>query len=245
MIRFLIYIVALLVLLNAGVLLWPNKVNDAPHVYAAKDDINPHFVRLNKEIEARFYSQPIEEVVVDSSASVDSNPEETGASSVTTVAETDDQGCYRVGPFLHQANYELAQAVLFNASVDYRKSKRVSQASNVFRIYLGPFETQEEVDEARIELKKSNILDHFVRKESDESLMISLGIYSTSEIADTALRLFQGKLTEVKKRSENVVLPDSYWLYFGVDEDDQMLRQLAVIDWGEPSAKMGLYGCDA
>ena len=42
--------------------MWPNDLNHAPHVYAAKDDLNPHFVRLNKEIDARFYSRPIEEV---------------------------------------------------------------------------------------------------------------------------------------------------------------------------------------
>jgi len=244
MIRFLLYCVAVLVLLNAALFLWPDKINYAPHVYAAKEDVNPHFVRLNKEIEERFYSRPIEEIA-DNSVGQDND---TVVDGVLLASEEGErlatEGCYRIGPFMHQANYELAQAVLFNANIDYKKSKRASKASNVFRIYLGPFTTQSDVDSARIELRKEKVLDHFVRKQGDDSLMISLGIYSTAETAETALRLFQDKLGDVKQRSENVVLPDSYWLHFGVGDDDSMLRQLGVIDWGEPSAKMGLYSCD-
>ena len=51
MTRFLLYFVGLLVLLNVAVLMWPDKASLATHVYMAKDDVNPHFVRLNKEIE--------------------------------------------------------------------------------------------------------------------------------------------------------------------------------------------------
>lgn len=251
MIRFLLYFVAILILLNALVLLWPDKVNYAPHVYAAKNDVNPHFVRLNKEIEARFYGRPVETISDDIEAEVAESQEpdiESGSiegdvpqPALNSEAAVND--CYRVGPFMHQANYELAQAVLFNADVDYKKLKRASKASNVFRIYLGPFQAQAEVDAARSELRESNVLDHFVRKQDDNSLMISLGIYSTPETASAALRLFKNKLGQVKQRSENVILPDSYWLHFGIGEDERMLRQLSIIDWGEPSAKMGLFSC--
>jgi hypothetical protein len=133
--------------------------------------------------------------------------------------------------------------VLFNVDVDYKKSKRVSKASNVFRIYLGPFATQAEANDARVDLTRKNVLDHFVRNIDDGTLMISLGIYSTPESAAAALRLFNETVGDVSQRSENVVLPDSYWLYFGVDGDQRMLNQLTVMDWGEPSARMGLFNC--
>jgi len=245
MIRFLLYFAALLILLNAAILMWPDKINYAPHVYAAKDDLNPHFVRLNKEIEERFYSRPIEEITdipddLGVELIVGNSGEEKGVD-----PERGVESCYRIGPFMHQANYELAQAVLFNADVDYKKSKRASKASNVFRIYLGPYQGQPDVDRMRIELRQKKILDHFVRRQDDGTLMISLGIYSTEETAGTALRLFREKLSAVNQRSENVILPDSYWLHFDSAGDDQMLRQLSVMDWGEPSAKMGLFRCEA
>lgn len=243
MTRLFLYFLALLVLLNVAVFLWPDKTDSAAHIYIEKEDVNPHFVRLNKEIEERFYSRSIEEVAEDSNTDpLDRTDDLEAATPVVDLADS-NEACYRIGPFMHQANYELAQAVLFNAGVDYKKSKRVSQASNVFRIYLGPFASQAEASDARVELTRKKVLDHFVRKQDDGSLMISLGIYSTPESAATALRLFNEKLGEVSQRSENVVLPDSYWLYFGIDGDQRMLNQLTVIDWGEPSAKMGLFNC--
>lgn len=243
MIRILLYAVAVLVLLNAVAFMWPDKSNTAAHVYPSKEDVNPHFVRLNKEIEERFYSRPIVEIAEDLTAEVAveaiSEAEKPSSSQITS----SNQPCYRVGPFLHQSNYELAQAVLFNAEVDYRKSKRPSKESNVYRIYLGPFATQSEVDDARLDLKRKNVLDHFSRQYDDSLFMISLGIYSTPESANTALRLFNEKLDDVKQRIENVILPDSYWLHFAIEESDQTLAQLRIIDWGEPSAKLGLFTC--
>lgn len=234
MIRSLCMLCALLLVANVVAFYWPDKSNYAPHVYSAKPDINPHFVRLNKEIEDKFYSQPVTsfEVVGDS---------ELFADNIDLSADSD---CYRVGPFMHQANYELAQAVLFNANLDFRKSKRASKKSNVFRVYLGSYASQAEVADARLELKRNNVLDHFVRKEGDDDYIISLGIYTTKESADDAVTLFDGTLDKVKLKSEVVILPDSYWLHFSVDDDDRVRQQLSRIDWGERSAKMGKFQCE-
>lgn len=249
MTRILWYFLALLLLLNVAALMWPDKTAFAPQIYTEKEDMNPHFVRLNKEIEERFYSRSTEEIAEDPSVTEGSSIDDIDRAYDLSAALSDSEladsseACYRIGPFMHQANYELAQAVLFNAGVDYKKSKRASRASNVFRIYLGPFDTQAEASDARVDLKRQKVLDHFVRKQEDGSLIISLGIYSTPESAETALSLFRDKVDAVKQRRENVVLPDSYWLHFEVGGDQRMLNQLAVMDWGEPSAKMGLFAC--
>jgi len=229
----LFFVVAILVLANVSLYWWPDKANRAPHVYAAKEDVNPHFVRLNKEIEEKFYSQ----------TSVIEESEE--LSDTIALVSTPTEACYRIGPFMHKENYELAQAVLFNADIDYRKSKRPSKSSDVFRVFIGPFDNQATVADFRVDLKRKKVLDHFVRRQDDGSYIISLGIYSTLDSADTAIRLFDGKLNDVKKQSETVVLPDSYWLHFVMDKGGRAQQQLNVMDWGEPSAKMGLHPCDA
>ena len=101
--RALSYLIALLVLANVGLLLWPQDADDAPHVYPAKKDVNPQFVRWNKEIEERFYGDTSEQnFEIPTLAGVESqllesvSPESPDASSGE---------CYRVGPFLHEANY--------------------------------------------------------------------------------------------------------------------------------------------
>lgn len=232
--RFAVLLAACLVLLNVVVFLWPSGAAYAPNVHAARKDVNPHFIRLNKEIEERFFSQ------VAAEAGVVPAGQEVQLAAISKPGEA----CYRLGPFMHRENYELAQAVLLNANLEYRKSKRASKTSDVFRVFLGPYETREQVADARTDLKRNNVLDHFVRKQDDGSYIISLGIYSTQEAADTAVELFDGKLSGVQKQGEVVMLPESYWLHFSMTDQQASRLQLSAMDWGEQSAKMGLYPCN-
>lgn len=240
MIRIYLYIIALLILMNVGVLLWPDSANYAPHAYNPKAEINPHFVRLNKEIEARF-RVGMSDGVLASKVRPDVSVEE---SIVVQAASSDSAAeCYRVGPFFHQPSYELAQAVLFKAGVEYRKSKRLSKESNVFRVFLGPFETSAQAADVRIDLKRQKVLDHFVRKQND-GFIVSLGIYSTAASTEAAIDLFEESLGVVNKQAESVLLPESYWLHFNVGEQEAVLATLVKISWGEVSAKMGKYSCE-
>ena len=158
------------------------------------------------------------------------------------MANSDARG-YRLGPFMHRSNYELAPAVLFNANVEYQKSTREARQSNVYRIYLGPFDSQAEALDKRTDLRRENILDHFVRKQEDGRHIVSLGIYTTQEAAMNALSLFDGKLDSVKMAQEDLLLPNSFWLHFAIREDDPLQQQLSLMDWGEQSAKLGKYQC--
>lgn len=243
----------LLVLVNAVVLLWPSKVNHAPHVHVAQEELKPHFVRLNKEIEERFYSQSNSKVSLGSSSdgSEVSESDEDRLKSIVPfelsdsggLAQANDSACYRLGPFMHSESYELAQAVLFNADVDYQSSTRQTQESDVFRLFLGPYETAAQASDARLELTRKRIFDHFSRKLEDDTYMISLGIYSSKETADAAVRLFANEVSGVKVQSETVVLPNSYWLHFNLPVSSSKLEQLSEIDWGENSVKLGPHEC--
>ena len=227
--RSLLIICAIFVIANVGLYLWPTSANTAAHIYAPQADINPHFIRLNKEVEDRFYAaQPYDGEIV-------------AGSDIQFTADV----CYRLGPFLHQANYDLAQAVLFNANVEYRKSTKESKSSNVYRVYIGPYITKAETDDARVDLKRKKVLDHFARQEADSSFIISLGIYTTQESANRAVELFNGKLDSVKLKEEVVVLPNTSWLYFSIEGNDQIRQQLARMDWGERAAKLGKFDCQS
>jgi len=62
--RFFSYLFGILVLLNLVMLVWPQANTSAPHLSAMQDEINPHFIRLNKEIETRFYTKTEEPVAL-------------------------------------------------------------------------------------------------------------------------------------------------------------------------------------
>ena len=217
-----------LLLANLAVLLWPDNTVGASHVYAAREDVNPHFVRLNKEIEDKY-------LAAQATSLKDGD--------LADVGVDDEQGCYRLGPFMHKANYDLAQAVLFNADVDYQKSTRTPRESSMYRVYLGPYSSQPQAADMRVVLRGKKVLDHFVRKESNGEYIVSLGIYSTKETAENAVELFRTRIGTVKLKSELVFLPNSYWLHFAIEQEDQIQRQLASIDWGEQAAKLGKYQC--
>lgn len=228
--RFLVSLCALLLIANLAVLLWPDKNRGAAHIYAEEPEINTHFVRLNKEIEEEYLNAKAEKI--------DLSDSEFAAS-----GDFSASGCYRLGPFMHRSNYELAQAVLFNANVDYKKSTRSSRQSDLYRVYLGPVDSLARANDMRVELTRKKILDHFVRKESERSYIISLGIYTTNDIASDAVQLFKDKLDSVKLKQESVFLPESFWLHFTLDQADHIRRQLMLMDWGEQSVKLGEFRC--
>lgn len=216
-----------LLLLNLGVFLWPTASSQASHIYGERPPVNPHFIRLNKEIEDKYLAKmPVDQQKVDSE-----------------FAAAPGQHCYRVGPFMHNSNYELAQAVLFNAKVEYHKSTRQETQSDVTRLYLGDFATRAEAADQRTQLKRNNILDHFVKATDDGQYIVSLGIYTTDESVQSALDLLGQKVSDIKLRKESILLPKSYWLHFAMDQKSKTYQQLSAIDWGEQSAKLGKYSC--
>ena len=244
--RLITYLLGLLIIANVAVYFWPDTLNSGAKLYAAKADIKPHFLRLNKEIEDKYYgNQKVEKLVSESTFTPPISENEIILSTIDeeSLTATDNGDCYRLGPFLHAANYELAQAVLLNADIDYKKTKRVAKESNVYRVYLGPFSERAVLIDARTKLNNKKIFDHFVRQEPDDTLIISLGIYSSRDKAAGAVELFSDSLDKVNQRNETITLPDSYWLHFVLAPDDSARAELQRTDWGETSAKVGRFQC--
>jgi len=235
--RFLGLVCLLLVLFNVTAYMWPDKANYAPHVYSEQDDLNPNYVRLNKEIEDKFYSRL---TVVDDEIEVEEAAVDVVSAAVVPLR---DVNCFRVGPFLHQENYDLAQAALFNSGVAYKKAKRERQESNAYRVFLGDYQDRAAAAAVRAELKRKKILDHFVREAESGGYIVSLGIYSSEESAIKAVELFNEALSGVKYEKELVLLPESFWLYFDLAGQKNIEQQLLQLDWGESAAKMGNFEC--
>ena len=127
--------------------------------------------------------------------------------------------------------------------IEFTSERRQSKESNVFRVYLGPFNSQDEAVDARNELREKEILDHFIRENSNGEPIVSLGIYTTQETLDDALALFEESSIDVKYDEELVLLPESTWLFFALSDENINLENMLSRDWGEPAAKMGKFTC--
>lgn len=229
--KFLTIVGLLLVLLNVTAYLWPDKSKYAPNVQSEKQDLNAQYLRLNKEIEDDYYER------------LDNQSAELSNIELTAQRILPDSSCYRVGPFIDDVNFDQAQIVLNDARVEFDASRRESKESNVFRVYIGPYESQAEAVDARSDLRTKGILDHFIRENAEGQPIVSLGIYTTQKTLDEALVLFSGALVDVKFDEELVLLPESSWLHFSLEEQNQNREKLLQVDWGELAAKMGKFAC--
>ncbi len=222
-------------LINLGVFLWPGGNTLASHVYVERNDLNPHFLSLNKEVEAKHYA------ATNSTSAINEN--ESSRANEIAQAAIIGQSCYRLGPFTHEPDFERAQAVLFDSDVKFQTSTRASQTTKGYRVYLGPLYTQAEIDDIRVELKRKKVLDHFVKKEEDQTYTLSLGVYNSEVVANTAVVLFSDKLDDVKIKSEDLKLPESYWLHLVLDDNESIVQELSNTDWGATSVKLGRFEC--
>ena len=253
MIRSCLRVIALLVLLNVGVFLWPDSANYAPHAYNAKQQVSTHFIRFNKEIEGRFHNKiEANATVIKPVPAVNTEvlPVEHVAEAVLVnevAAQLDEvverAECYRVGPFAYLSNYELAQAVLFNMAVEFEKTRKQGIQQRVFRVYLGPYDDLSDAKSARNKLKRKKITEHFIRKQDDQYI-VSLGVYSNQVRADRAIQSFKTKLMDVKKKEELAAAPESRWLKISVAKEGRIQEQLSAINWGEESVKVVKSSCD-
>ena len=235
--RIIFVLIGLLILGNLVAFMLPPDVEKTNRSFSSKTELSPEKIILLQS--------------VGDSAKLDSS---TGDSSTGSIDENEsiaashniDGKCYRIGPFLHASRLSLAKAQLNNADVIYTVNKRESAAAEVFRVYMGAYASSDLAKAARQLLNDKDIFDHFQRKETDGSYVVSLGIYSRSISAQASKERFEAKDLDVKIRPEKTVLPDSFWLNLLAKESQPLPHDvLKKIDWGEYSAQFGSYECQS
>lgn len=224
-------LIGLLILGNLVAFMLPADVEKGNRSFSSKKEMSPSkIVLLHSAL-----SNSERESLLGSGVESESN---------VLVSKNVDGKCYRIGPFLHASRLSLAKAQLNNINVRYTIDKRVSAAAEVFRVYVGPFDSEDLARESRQKLNESEVFDHFQRKESDGLYIISLGIYSRGVSAQASKERFEAKGLSARIRPEKTVLPDSFWLNL-LSKNSQGLPYgvLKKIDWGEYSAQFGSYSC--
>lgn len=228
--RIIFSVIGLLILGNMILFMLPEDSKKINRGFAAKVEVSPGKIVLLQS--------------VDTSNQMDATSSSFDESDPSVVAVNIDGKCYRIGPFLHASRLSLAKTQLNNINVSYTIDKRESAAAEVFRVYTGPYADNDLAKEGRNLLNENDIFDHFQRKETDGSYIISLGIYSRDVSAQASKKKLEGKGFNIKVRLENTVLPDSYWLNLLTKESQALPHEtLKKIDWGEYSAQFGAYNC--
>ncbi len=152
--------------------------------------------------------------------------------------------CYRVGPFSDESGSIKAVETLNKLSVPYTALAIKKREVRAYRVYLGPFNTSEQVERQRNVLRNSGINEHYVKSERAAQDLISLGLFSQQARADEFMRELIKKDVHAKTRPETRKLGPTYWLELhDVESNQGVLGVLRETQWAGDRARLRVFPC--
>ena len=211
------WVVAALLALNLGLFLWAtgHRANVADPV--GRPPINPATMQLLSEQDARTRS---------------------------TSGDATAARCFRVGPFYDANTLALAGQKLGLLRVPYQQRTVKEREIRAHRVYLGPFRTQSAVEAQRNLLRTAGISEHYVKREPGDVSVISLGLFSQADSAQSLIRDLKEKNVSAKAREESRILGPTYWLE--LKDPPANARAGAGLNgarWGDPRAELRPFPC--
>lgn len=211
------WLVGVLLLLNVALFLWAtgHQPTSGPDSTSFRQPVNPAGMRLLSEV-----ARP-----------------EPGTGLQT--------GCYRVGPFYDQNAVALAGQKLDILRVPFRQRTVKERELRAYRVFVGPYSTESAIETQRNLLRAGGITDHYIKRESEGTSLISLGLFSQKSGADAFVRELEGKRINAQLRTEDRVLGPTFWL----ELDDRDANRAATggleqTGWGDPRANLRPLPCD-
>ncbi|MFT5259438.1 MAG: hypothetical protein ACI9J2_001438 [Saprospiraceae bacterium] len=129
--------------------------------------------------------------------------------------------CYRIGPYLSSGALNYAVSVIAANTISYVVPKVATERSiKAARVYLGPYDGQEAVDQMRAKLKEKRV-EHYVLN-SDSKRILQLGYFSgikRGENYQSRLRKkgFYAKLEKIYQER----LGDT-WIHFEINAEARL-----------------------
>jgi hypothetical protein len=215
---------ALLVLANIALFMWPDTRPPEGATVAIASPVNPASMRLLRE------------------PSISSEQKEPipPARSQAVVASN----CGKIGPFVNPEQLDFAKVQLTSLSLDFSENTEPGRSADVLRLYLASADGVAGIDSLRTRLNDADITDHF-RMASEEGVqMLSLGVYSEPARAELVATEYRGLGFDVRIRAETTRLPDRYWLLVGLEgKSSQLVRTLSGMIWGAPGVGFSSDPC--
>ena len=237
--RLLILISAIFFLGNIVLYLLPTNIETSNLRYASDPEIN--YENISFLLEDRTVAEPV------NFASSSNLPEQQAQDKKNEPvgSAVNINACFRIGPFLRETRVNAASKHLLDLSIPYDLIERLPTKVVASRVYVGPFAGASEAVAARRKLTESGINDHFHRRETDGTYIVSLGIYSKPKSAAAQQSKFREKNIAALIREEKTQLPKNYWLELVPSTPEYKIASLSGIDWGESSVSTGMQRCQS
>ncbi len=163
-------------------------------------------------------------------------------------AERDNRSassCYRIGPFYDERGSVKAVGALNELSVPHTALTIKQREVRAYRVYLGPFNTSEQIEQQRNLLRNNGIYEHYVKSEPSSQDVISLGLFSQQARAEEFMHDLLERDVRAQTRPEDRTLGPTYWLELqDVAPNQGVLAVLRETKWAGDRARLRVFPCN-
>jgi cell division protein FtsN len=240
------WIVGVLVLVNAGLFLWATGHKPSTTEFI-RPTVNGETMMLLREM------LPAQPTVVITPVEDTRKPEGDKLESGERPAEEQQQAaleqtpaiCLRIGPFYDDKLAEKTGNRLKAMSLVVSSRTVKAREIRAYRVFLGPFESPSEIDKQRKELTDKGISDHYIKRETGQEDIISLGLFIQKTGAKSLVDQLKKKKVSARTKPEDRVMDSTTWLELkDTDADRNVQTELAAIKtWGDARARLSEYPC--
>ena len=123
--------------------------------------------------------------------------------------EVKEGQCMYIGPYLTVLERGRAGRQLQDMKINFSENENLQGRQLGYRVYQGPFSTNEDVSRAKRRLERQGVEDLYLMNEEPSTKFISLGFFSNEKSANELMRQFSALQVVSKQRLEYA---RHYWL---------------------------------
>lgn len=123
--------------------------------------------------------------------------------------EVKEGQCMYIGPYLTVLDRGRAGRQLQDMKINFSENENLQGRQLGYRVYQGPFSTNEDVSRAKRRLERQGVQDLYLMNEGPNTKFISLGFFSNEKSANELMRQFTELQVVSKQRLEYA---RHYWL---------------------------------
>ena len=149
--------------------------------------------------------------------------------------------CARLGPFATEDTYLRAQQLLNNAGFGYTREIVNARELRVFRVFMGPFNSDRELHSASVDLRQLHY-DPYVHEDSQGQLL-TVQMFSQPEAAGRFVSDLAVGGIQAEARLETRTLGPLRWLELSDVRTETQREKLRQMPWRDAMTKVSMMPC--
>lgn len=225
------WLLAVLLLLNIGLLMWASWYREMP----AEEGRTP-LPPVNAERMIPLSTPGL------ALRARPATPKPQPAASAAADTPVKVQHCVSIGPFESSELAEQNGKRLADAKIAHQSRTDANRIESSYWIYLPRLPNRKAAEDKRKELTRLGIDDHFIMQEPGMENVLSLGLFAQLDNARRRMEELESKGIKAKQETRYRTRT-LYWLDIAADKPDDLILQLKKLDWTDAEIQQRAAAC--